>query len=89
MVDHGILFETLMKRGLPLPIIRFWLCWYGQQQMQVCWGDCFSEPFCVSNCVRQGSVLSPVLLAVYLDGLLEDLSPSGVGCYWGCMFAGD
>ena len=25
MVDHGILFETLMKRGLPLPIIRFWL----------------------------------------------------------------
>ena len=89
MVDHGILFEILMKRGcLPLPIIWFLLCWYGQQQMQVCWGDCFSEPFCVSNGVRQGSVLSPVLFAVYLDGLLEELSASGVGCYWGCMFAG-
>ena len=36
------------------------------------WGDCFSEPFCVSNGVRQGSVLSPVLFAVYLDGLLEN-----------------
>ena len=29
--------------------------------------------------VRQGEVLSPVLFAVYLDGLLEELSDSGVG----------
>ena len=35
----------------------------------------------MSNGVRQGSVLSPVLFAVYLDGLLEGLSASGVGCY--------
>ena len=27
MLDHGILFEILMKRGLPLPIIRFLLVW--------------------------------------------------------------
>ena len=74
MVDHGILFETLMNRGLPLPIFRFLLCWYGQQQRRVRWGDCFSEPFCVSKGVRQGSVLSPVLFSVYLDGLLEELS---------------
>ena len=56
--------------------------------MRVRWGDCFSEPFGVSNGVRQGGVLSPVLFAVYLDGLLEELSDSGVGCYWGHMFAG-
>ena len=56
--------------------------------MRVRWGDCFSEPFSVSNGVRQGGVLSPVLFSVYLDGLLEELSESGVGCYWGHMFAG-
>ena len=28
------------------------------------------------------------MFAVYLDGLLVELSSSGVGCYWGCMFAG-
>ena len=30
----------------------------------------------------------PVLFAVYFDGLLEELSEQGVGCYWGHMFAG-
>ena len=28
------------------------------------------------------------LLAVYPDGLIEELSNSGVGCYWGLLFAG-
>ena len=46
-------------------------------------------PFSVSNGVRQGSVLSPYLFAVYLDSLLVDLSNSGVGCYWGCCFVGE
>ena len=56
--------------------------------MKVCWGSCLSEPFCVSNSVRQGGVLSPVLFTVYLDGLLDELSSSGVGCSWGSMFVG-
>ena len=42
----------------------------------------------MSNVVRQGSVLSPFLFAVYLDGLLVELSKSGVGCHWGSSFAG-
>ena len=56
--------------------------------MKVHWGSCLSEPFFVSNGVRQGGVLSPVLFTVYLDGLLDELSNSGVGCYWGSMFVG-
>ena len=57
--------------------------------MKVQWGPySFSSSFSVSNGVRQGSVLSPVLFEIYLDGLLEDLSVSGVGCYWQWLFAG-
>ena len=87
-MDHDILFEALMKRGLPLAIIRFLLSWYKTQSMRVRWKSFLSEPFCVSNGVRLGSVLSPFLFAVYLDGLLVELSKSGVGCHWGRNFAG-
>ena len=88
LVDHDILFKTLLGRGLPLPIVRFLLSWYGTQKMRVRWDSSFSESFSVCNGVRQGSILSPFLFAVYIDGLLNDLNSCGVGCYWGCSFAG-
>ena len=50
------------------------------------WKSFLSEPFCVSNSVRQGGVLSPFLFAVYLDVLLVELSKSGVDCHWGSSF---
>ena len=88
LVDHHKLFQKLIARGLSLPILHFLSNWYSSQELKVCWGSCLSEPFCVSNGVRQGGVLSPVLFTVYLDGLLDELSNSGVGCYWGSMFVG-
>ena len=56
--------------------------------MKVRWGHSVSNSFHVSNGVRQGGVLSPVLFAVYLDGLLEELADCGCGCYWRNLFAG-
>ena len=85
LVDHGVLFQKLLDRGLPLPVLKFLVSWYGSQQMHVCWGDSLSEPFNVSNAVRQGSVLSPLLFAVYLDDLLVELRESGVGCLVGII----
>ena len=88
LIDHGILFDTLMKHGLPFPIIRFLASWYSMQKMQVRWDKSLSEPISLSNGVRQGSVLSPYLFAMYIDSLLLFLCDSGVGCYWGCSFVG-
>ena len=88
LVDHQILFQKLFDRGLPLPVLRFLTSWYKFQKCCVHWGSCFSAPFSVSNGVRQGSVLSPLLFAVYIDELLSDLSSCGVGCYCGDLFAG-
>ena len=79
LVDHSILFQKLLDRGLPLAITRFLISWYGTQKIRVRWDCCLSEPFSVCNGVHQGSILSPLFFAVYLDGLLTELSNSGVG----------
>ena len=88
LVDHSLLFQKLIDRGLPLPVVRFLSSWYSSQMMKVRWDKSLSSPFHVSNGVRQGGVLSPVLFSVYLDGLLQKLADSGVGCHWGHLFAG-
>ena len=56
--------------------------------MCVRWNSSVSDSFHVSNGVRQGGVLSPMLFAVYVDSLLEMLEASGVGCYSGSCFVG-
>ena len=88
LVDHGMLFDKLLTRGLPVSIVRFLSSWYYAQKMCARWNSSFSDSFHVSNGVRQGGVLSPMLFAVYVDSLLEMLEASGVGCYSGGCFVG-
>ena len=40
------------------------------------------------NEVKQGEVLSPILFAIYTDGLLKRLEDTEVGCQMGCRFTG-
>ena len=42
--------------------------------MQVRWGEIVSSQFSVSNGVKQGGVMSPVLFTVYLDNLFKNLN---------------
>jgi len=57
--NHNLLFAKLIKRNVPMCIVRLLLSWYRQQTMQVKWGTKYSSPFTVTNGVRQGGVLSP------------------------------
>ena len=88
LVDHSILFQQLLDRNTPGLLVYFLITWYSSQSCTVSWDGSVSTPFSVSNGVRQGGVLSPVLFTVYMDILLNMLKDCGVGCYWDGVFVG-
>ena len=79
-VDHKILFEKLLTRGLPSPVLRFLFGWYQSQCLHIGWNGHLSESFKVSHGVRQDGILSPILFTLYVDNLLIELTRTNVGC---------
>ena len=82
-VNHSKLFDTLVKRGVPLYIIRIMRFWYTSQTMYVRWNNVMSSGFKVTNGVRQGGILSPYLFCVYADELSRMLNNLNAGCLVG------
>ena len=56
--------------------------------MRVRWNSSNSREFLLSNGVKQGEVLSPLLFSVYLDDLLCELRQANVGCHMNGYFVG-
>ena len=56
--------------------------------MAASWNGCTSNPFSVTNGVRQGGVLSPIHFNVYMDELIDKLKMNDVGCHIGRQFTG-
>ena len=56
--------------------------------MRVRWNLTFSELFSVSNVVKQGGVLSPILFSLYFDKLLVELRELGIGYHMNGLFIG-
>ena len=45
-----------------------------------------SDPFSISNGVRQGSVLSPILFIYYTDNLIKEIVTNKIGCKISTVF---
>ena len=56
--------------------------------MMVRWNGSLSDKFDVTNGVKQGGVLSPLLLSVYLNDLLCQLRDQNIGCHMNSHFVG-
>ena len=87
-VNYAKLFRILIDRGMNSVFIRLLLRLYTSQTLRVNWQGFISAEFTVTNGVRQGGVLSPILFIVYLDALISKLRLSGLGCYVGPHFTG-
>ena len=79
-INHWTLFRKLIKRKIHWQIIRLMVFWYCTQSFSVTWGNHMSSCFNVTNGVRQGGILSPILFSVYMDDLSLLLNSSKVGC---------
>ena len=81
------LFNTLQAHGVFPFIIRVLYNMYRNSDMQVRWKSEHSNVFPLMNGVKQGGCLSPMLFTLYLNGLIQKLKHSGIGCRIGRTLA--
>ena len=82
-VNHRKLFEKLSEKGVPLYLLSLLRSWYSNQCMYIKWNNFVSEKFEITNGVRQGSLISPLLFTVYMEALSDALNVCNVGIYVG------
>ena len=84
----------MIDRGIPKCIISLMLDWYKKSTAMVRCGNSMSKKFSINASIRQGGLLSPVFIAIYVDTLIQKLKQTGVGYYnngqfFGCLFYAD
>jgi len=69
-----------MDRNVPKYFVNIMYSWFEKGCTYVRWGNAISFTFAITAGVRQGGLLSPLLLAVYKDVLIDRLQLAGIGC---------
>lgn len=80
-MNHYALFIKLMERNFPIEILKILEIWFSMSETCVRWGGQYSYLFKLLAGVRQGGVLSPVLFAIFIDGIVNKVKSARMGCY--------
>jgi len=80
-MNHFALFIKLMERKFPIELLIILEKWFNMSITCVRWCGQVSYFFKLMAGVRQGGVLSPVLFAIFIDGIVSKAMSTNVGCY--------
>ena len=78
-VNVFVLFNLLRKRNFSPLYLGFLMYSYCNQRMRIRWNSSNSREFLLSNGVKQGGLISPLIFSVYLDVLICELRQVNVG----------
>ncbi len=85
-VKYDCTFSILIKKGIPVIIVRIIMDMYENQESHVTWNGTYGDYFKCSNGVQQGGVTSPVLFTIDMDELTTRHDKSGTGCFIGHQY---
>ena len=80
-IQYVKLFRLFIKRSLCSLSARFLAYLYTNQSLMVNCNRCYSYSFNISNDVKEGVILSPILFCMYMDELLYKLQASSFKCW--------
>ena len=72
-VNHCGLFIKLMRRYIPVQLLQTLECLFSCCWTCIKWKSATSSFFRIDSGVRQGSVLSPFMFALYIDDVVKKL----------------
>lgn len=83
MVNYRKMFSCLIERNMCPLVLRLLLNIYTSSEYFVKWNNLQSDGFSITNGVKQGGVISPLLFTVYTDSLIRNIKDSKLGCHVG------
>ena len=87
-VSFYTLFNMSLDNKMCLRTIKLLYYMYTNHSCYVTWSNNRSETFNISNGVKQGGVISPLLFSIYSVTFFLELRASGLSCHVGLTYAG-